>query len=189
MYRTLQNLILNKLFDEKITFYLDDQEFTKRILNHPEAAVILIQIIKTEEADLATRAANMLSFFGEPGLKVLFDSIISGSSTWNAYLLSIASMMVKNMKHWEVSKILHQPEIIENIVKLLRDVTWIPLPDQERQLVEIDYEYRICDETYIFIIYMLDPSFDEGLFQQMSVDKRDREIVRLLHTIQIPPVA
>ena len=61
-----------------------------------------------------------------------------------------------------------------DVLPLFADDTVIPAELESG--LEIEYEYRVCDEAYVTCQRLLHPDFDESLFRGLGFDERDGEI-------------
>jgi len=179
----LVTLIRKLLTDSKITYFEDNMIFRTQVLDQPEAADILIDIMASDTPDHAARAGEMLSLFSWPGVSPVLKGLSRQGTEWRTNLMSVLWSIVTNSEDLDRSEILQ--ESLPHILPLLDDRGLYMNPEVEHP-VEIEYEeYRICDEAYLLLRYLQAADYDdEDFFKELAYDERDAEIKRLRSRLQ-----
>lgn len=165
-------LIGRLLADSRIQDFEQSPVFTSQIQDRPEAAVILLDMMRNDSSAIGARARAMLALFDEPALKPIAEALALDGAVWRRSLLNLlwALITTHETREWPVLLDL----VVPDVLPLFRDETVVPA-DLESGL-EIEYEYRICDEAYTMCQRLLHPEFDESLFRGFDFEERDSEI-------------
>ena len=166
-------LIRKLLADTRIEYFGINPTFRKEIKDRPEAAEILVEMMTSEAPEIAARAGEMLSLFGRPGLKPVAKRLSEQNTAQRIALMCVAWAIVLNSEKTDYQEMLQS--VSSDLVQLLGDRSSIPQEPYEDD-VEIEYEYRICDEAYLLIEYLMDPDHDEDLFRLWTNEERDAAI-------------
>jgi len=165
-------LIGRLLSDSRIQDFEQSPVFTSQIQDRPEAAAILLDIMRNDAPATGARARAMLALFDEPALKPIAEALALDGAEWRRSLLNLlwALITTHETRDWPT---LLEP-VVPDVLPLFTDQTVVP-SDLESGL-EIEYEYRVCDEAYAMCQRLLHPEFDESLFRGFEFDERDGEI-------------
>jgi hypothetical protein len=165
-------LIGGLLADSRIEDFEQSPVFTSQIQDRPEAAIILLDIMRNESPATGARARAMLALFDEPALGPIGQALALDGAVWRRSLLNLlwALITAHETREWRALLDL----VVPDVLPLFTDETVIPA-DLESGL-EIEYEYRVCDEAYTTCQRLLHPEFDESLFRGLDFHERDGEI-------------
>jgi hypothetical protein len=179
----LETLITKLLADSKITYFEDNMVFRTQVLDQPEAADILLDIMASDTPDNAARAGEMLSLFSWPGALPVLKGLSRQDTEWRTVLMSVLWSMVTNSEDLNRADMLQ--EGLPHILPLLDDRSLFINPEVEHP-VEIEYEeYRICDEAYLLLRYLQAADYDdEDFFKELTYEERDAEIRSLRNRLQ-----
>ena len=165
-------LIGGLLADSRIEDFEQSPVFTSQIQDRPEAAAILLDIMRSDSPATAARARAMLALFDEPALTPIAAALALDGAVWRRSLLNLlwALITTHDAREWPALLDL----VLTDVLPLFADDT-VVLAELESGL-EIEYEYRVCDEAYVTCQRLLHPDFDESLFRGLGFDERDGEI-------------
>lgn len=177
-------LIKKLLADPRIEDFEESLIFQSQILDKPEAAEILVGLMHSESSIIAQRARRMLCLFHRPALKPVAKGLSLSGALWRSNLLSILWTIISVHDFREQTAMFE--EVLPHVALLLQDPSDV-LPAYKGQ-PEIEYEYRVCDEAYVFIQRLRDPKFDEDIFRYGQTEERDYEIRVIRSRLRIPIV-
>lgn len=165
-------LIGRLLADSRVEDFEQSPVFTSQIQDRPEAATILLDIMRNESPATAARARAMLALFDQPALEPIAAALALDGAVWRRSLLNLLWALITTHESREWPALLDL--VVPDVLPLFRDETVVPA-DLESGL-EIEYEYRVCDEAYTMCQRLLHPDFDESLFRGLDFHERDGEI-------------
>jgi hypothetical protein len=146
--------------------------FLQNVLNRPGAAEFLLELMRKETGETASSAHRMLCQFDMSALPIIAQALSYRNVEWRNQLLDVIWAIVSVEEPRDRAEALKG--IFLQIEPLLSDRTIIAV---EPELpIEIEYEYRICDEVYALYQRLLVEDFDESLFRAMEFHERDVEI-------------
>ena len=179
----LETLIGKLLADSKIDYFEENMVFRTQVLDQPEAADILLNIMDTDPPNTAARAGEMLSLFSWPGAASVLKGLSRQDTEWRTNLMSVLWSIVTNSEDIDRSQMLQ--ESIPHILPLFDDRSIHMNPEVEHP-VEIEYEeYRVCDEAYLLTLFLQAPDYDdEDFFKELAYEERDVEIQRMRSRLQ-----
>lgn len=177
-------LIGGLLADSRIEDFEQSPVFTSQIQDRPEAAAILLDIMRNDSPATGARARAMLALFDEPALGPIGEALALQGAVWRRSLLNLLWALITTREPREWPGLLDL--VVTDVLPLFTDETVIPA-DRESGL-EIEYEYRVCDEAYTTCQRLLHPDFDESFFRGLDFDERDGEI-RVLQSRLARPLA
>lgn len=167
-----ETLVRRLLSDRSIEDFDTSLVFRTQLLDNPEAASVLVQIMATEGGEIANRARQMLCLFGEPALRPLADSLSKEEALWRRSVIHTLWAIISASEARDRTALL-QP-ILGSILGLFDDRA---IPSVQFSLpIEIEYELRVCDEAFLLCQRLLNSQYHGGLFTGMGFDGRDAEI-------------
>src|SRR5262245_56330973 len=128
--------------------------------------------MRNDSPAMGVRARAMLALFDEPALKTIGWALALDGAVWRRSLLNLLWALITTYETREWPAYLSL--VVTDVLPLFADQTVVPA-DLESGL-EIEYEYRVCDEAYTTCMRLLHPEFDESLFRGLGFDERDGEI-------------
>lgn len=179
-----ESLIRKLIASANINTIWQNKLFIQNVLNQPGAAEFLLELMRSETGETASRAKRMLGQFNTSALTVIAKALDYHDVEWRSQLLDViwAIVSVEELRDREVAL----KDIFSQIEPLLSDQTLIPFKPELP--VEIEYLYRISDEVYAIYQRLLDDEFDESLFRAMEFHERDVEI-RIFRSRMTPLVS
>jgi hypothetical protein len=146
--------------------------FRERVLNQPGAAEFLLEVMQKETGKPALGARCMLCQFDVSALPFIAQKLSDPQVAWRDGLLEVLWAIISVEKPRD--RVAAIQSVFPSIDPLLEDHSVIPF---EHELpIEVEYEYRICDEAYALCQRLLNPDFDESLFTILEFEERDIEI-------------
>jgi hypothetical protein len=170
----VETLIRRLLADQKMVYFDDSPVFRTQVLDQPEAAQVLVQLLTGPTADLAARAGEMLCLFSRPGLPPVLAALPDATPEGRQLLLSAAWAIVQNSAEEDYPALLQAATPV--LRELFRDRSRLD-PVTLDTPIELEYVYlRICDQAYL-LLRALEPGFyAEALFRYQADEERDSEI-------------
>ena len=165
-------LIRKLLADSKITDYEESPIFRASVLNRLEAATFLVDVMFEASPDIADRAKGMLCLFDPVALAPVAAGFARPGAQWRSDLLDIAVTIIGVQDSREWAKLLE--ELLPKVGPLLVDRSVIDRAGAAQ--MELQYEYRVCDQAYVLLRELLDPEYDPYEFLLMEFEERDAEI-------------
>jgi hypothetical protein len=180
----IEEALIHKLLaDPKIDDFDDNPVFRTQVLNRPEAAEILVRFMRTERPEIALRARRMLCLFDRSALQPVAAGLEREDALWRYNLIHIIWAIISVEESRERPLLLK--EVLPQVVSLFQDKTVVS--PEYRFPLEVEYQYRVCDEAYVLCGRLLDPEFEESVFRGMGFEERDGEI-RVLQSRLRPPI-
>jgi hypothetical protein len=178
---TIEEAAIRRLLaDRRIEDFEDNPIFRTEIVDRPEAAEILVRLMWTEGGEIASRAREMLSLFGRPALHAVAAALAELGAVWRGELLNILWTIISAEESQDWAALLQG--ILPTVLPALEDRSLLRFEYQNKP--EIEYEYRVCDEAYLFIRVVLDPEYDELAFLRAALEDRDAEIQSLRNRLR-----
>lgn len=171
-----ETLIRGLLADQPIEAIQNNLYFRSEVLNHPEGAEVLVRLTESEkEVTIVENARALLGQFDKSALQPVAVALARKDPLWRVEFLNILWTIMSNYERREQFDLLQG--ILSHLIPLLDDRGVIEVEHEE--MIEIEYELRVCDETYLFIQEIYNPRYDEDDFLWADFEERDKEI-RLL---------
>jgi hypothetical protein len=173
----LEHLILRMLRDKSAADFADLPAFRASIQDSPEAAGVLVGLLRDLPEPLVDRAHLMLSECGAAALPQIAAGLSSGTAVYRSALLSIAWTIVAALDPKYRSAFLST--FMEPVRGLFGEKEIVDPAPGNLGPVEIEYEYRLCDEGYLLLRYLSGKAYDEDDFRALTFEERDREIATM----------
>lgn len=167
-----ETLVRKLITSANIDTIWQNKLFIQNVLNQPGAAEFLLELMRNEMGETASGAQRMLGQFNTSALPIIAKALNYREAEWRNQLLDLiwAIVSVEDLRNREAAL----KGIFPQIEPLLNDRNIIPFKPE--MPIEIEYEYRICDEVYALYRRLLEDDFDEGLFRAMEFHERNYEI-------------
>jgi hypothetical protein len=168
-----EHLIIRLLVNQEVTDFEESTVFRTLVRDQPGAPQALLRLMESPNPVIAARAGEMLCLLRPAAVPVIARALGRGDLEWRLNLIGVVWAIVAPLEKRELDSL--AAEVSSDLASLFDDRRPVTQPATE-PLTEIDYEYRVCDEAFVLLRYLEDPSFDEDLFRQFDAGTRDAEI-------------
>lgn len=146
-------------------------EMLERLLaKHPEWAETAVPFLATGQPLLVAAARRILTMFDEQALCTIARGFDIDDATARFHILGVL------WAHLIAMDLRARAEWLEEVAPHLRQgLGDLRVPDRgfsEPEIVEIENDYRLSDETYLFLNRMLFPDFDDSMFAVLEEEAR-----------------
>ena len=130
---------------------------------NPQLAELLLPLLKSGRETLVINARRLLCLFGDDAILSIARGFDIDDATARFQILGVlwAHLIPKpphELEEWveEVA-----PHLLPGLDDLRKPRRYFADPER----LELEHDYRVCDETYLFINRLLDPDFDDSSFE------------------------
>lgn len=162
-----------------------EDRLTDDLARHPQWAELLLPYLSAGNAAQVTNARRLLCLFADDALLTIARGFEVDDATARVQILGIlwAHLVSKAPGEREDWTEMVVPYLQPGLFDRRKPEHFFIEPDY----VERETDYRVCDETFLFINRLLDPEFDDSVFELLEEDERravaeqyDRRIGNLL---------
>lgn len=142
----------------------------EQLAKHPEWSEIILPVLASGQERLVANARRLLCLFDTQALLTIARSFEIDHATARFEILGvlwahIIAMSPRDRQDW-----------LESVAPYLRPgLTDKRVPERgfaDPVRLELEHDYRICDETYLFLNRLLQPEFDDSRFALLDEEKR-----------------
>jgi hypothetical protein len=157
------------------------------LARHPQWAELLLPLLSSGNTTIVTNARRLLCLFDDEALLTIARGFETEDATARMQILGIlwAYLIGQTPNEREVWTDMIVPYIRPGLSDQRKPERFYSDPER----LEFEHDYRICDETYLFINRLLDSAFDDSSFEKRDEDARqaiaaqyDRRIGNLFGT-------
>ncbi|OAN59909.1 hypothetical protein [Sphingomonas sp. TDK1] len=146
-------------------------ELLERLLaEHPEWAETAVPYLATGQPSLVAAARRILTMFDEQALCTIARGFEIDNATARFHILSVLWAHLIAMDLRERAEWLE--EVAPHLRRGLGDMRVPVRGFNEPEIVEIENDYRLCDETYLFLNRMLSLDYDDSVFAMLEEEAR-----------------
>jgi hypothetical protein len=138
---------------------------------HPEWAEAALPFLASGQPVLAAAARRVLTLFDEDALITIARGFSVDDATARFHILGVLWAHLIGMSARDRSGWLE--EVAPHVRPGLSDSRVPNRGLADPDIVEMENDYRLCDETYLFLNRMLADDFDDSLFATMDEDGRN----------------
>jgi hypothetical protein len=157
----------------------------EHLANHPQWAELLLPFLASGRAAIVGNARRLLCLFDDEALLTIARGFEADDPTARFQILGIlwAHIIAKPPRDREYWIEAVAPYLRPGLADKRRPERFFADPER----LELEHDYRVCDETYLFINRLLDPAFDDSEFRvrdeegrRAIVEQFDRRFANLL---------
>jgi hypothetical protein len=146
----------------------------ERLSQHPQWAELLLPFLASGHGSVIANTRRLLTLFGTDALLTIGRGFEADDPTARFEILGVLWAHLIGMPP-------HEREFwVESIASYLRPgLADLRVPDRgfaDPERLEMEHEYRICDETYLFLNRLWDSQFDDSRFAVLDEEGR-RDVV------------